>query len=100
MGFSNDNLKSTVFYTSFLVLPYLLCPSVAADAVLCTLPLGVLKQSIGTNPSAPNTVSFNPPLPQWKADAITRLGFGNLNKVSGGTHHRQVWWWCCSLYFS
>ncbi|MPC16723.1 Lysine-specific histone demethylase 1A [Portunus trituberculatus] len=55
--------------------------TIKADAVLCTLPLGVLKQSIGTNPSAPNTVSFNPPLPQWKADAITRLGFGNLNKV-------------------
>ncbi|XP_050729902.1 lysine-specific histone demethylase 1A-like isoform X2 [Eriocheir sinensis] len=52
-----------------------------ADAVLCTLPLGVLKQSCGTNANAPNTVTFNPPLPQWKADAINRLGFGNLNKV-------------------
>ncbi|XP_069958363.1 lysine-specific histone demethylase 1A isoform X2 [Cherax quadricarinatus] len=52
-----------------------------ADAVLCTLPLGVLKQSVGANPSAPHSVSFNPPLPQWKADAINRLGFGNLNKV-------------------
>lgn len=52
-----------------------------ADAVLCTLPLGVLKQSVSANPSTPHTVSFNPPLPQWKADAINRLGFGNLNKV-------------------
>ncbi|KAG0719619.1 Lysine-specific histone demethylase 1A [Chionoecetes opilio] len=54
--------------------------TIKADAVLCTLPLGVLKQSISPNP-APNTVTFNPPLPQWKGDAINRLGFGNLNKV-------------------
>ncbi|KAL1131632.1 hypothetical protein AAG570_011245, partial [Ranatra chinensis] len=40
-----------------------------ADVVLCTLPLGVLKQS------------FIPPLPEWKVAAIQRLGFGNLNKV-------------------
>lgn len=52
-----------------------------ADAVLCTLPLGVLKQSTGANQNAPNNVTFNPPLPQWKIDAINRLGFGNLNKV-------------------
>ena len=26
-------------------------------------------------------VSFNPPLPEWKTEAITRLGYGNLNKV-------------------
>ncbi|XP_026279739.2 lysine-specific histone demethylase 1A [Frankliniella occidentalis] len=56
--------------------------SYKADAVLCTLPLGVLKQS--TAPSAavlPNTVQFTPPLPEWKVAAIQRLGFGNLNKV-------------------
>lgn len=53
-----------------------------ADAVLCTLPLGVLKQSVAGGQSLPNTVVFNPPLPQWKIDAINRLGFGNLNKVS------------------
>ncbi|XP_068209692.1 lysine-specific histone demethylase 1A-like [Palaemon carinicauda] len=52
-----------------------------ADAVLCTLPLGVLKQSMCSNQSSPHTVTFNPPLPQWKVDAINRLGFGNLNKV-------------------
>ncbi|KAG7166233.1 Lysine-specific histone demethylase 1A-like [Homarus americanus] len=52
-----------------------------ADAVLCTLPLGVLKQSVCANQNAPHTVTFNPPLPQWKVDAINRLGFGNLNKV-------------------
>ncbi|XP_033219519.1 lysine-specific histone demethylase 1A [Belonocnema kinseyi] len=47
-----------------------------ADAVLVTLPLGVLKAS-----APPSAVSFNPPLPEWKTQAIQRLGFGNLNKV-------------------
>ncbi|XP_034015896.1 lysine-specific histone demethylase 1A isoform X2 [Thalassophryne amazonica] len=44
------------------------------DAVLCTLPLGVLKQQ-------PPAVQFVPPLPEWKMAAIQRMGFGNLNKV-------------------
>ena len=44
-----------------------------ADAVLVTLPLGVLKHS--------NSVQFHPPLPEWKTAAIQRMGFGNLNKV-------------------
>lgn len=48
-----------------------------ADAVLVTLPLGVLKAS-----APPSAVAFNPPLPDWKSQAIQRLGFGNLNKVS------------------
>jgi len=53
-----------------------------ADAVLCTLPLGVLKQAIAPNQTgAPNMISFNPPLPDWKTEAISRLGYGNLNKV-------------------
>lgn len=47
------------------------------DAVLVTLPLGVLKAS-----TPPSAVVFNPPLPDWKSQAIQRLGFGNLNKVS------------------
>ncbi|KAJ8683363.1 hypothetical protein QAD02_019155 [Eretmocerus hayati] len=46
------------------------------DAVLVTLPLGVLKDC-----SPPGGVAFNPPLPDWKSQAIQRLGFGNLNKV-------------------
>ncbi|KAF7547224.1 hypothetical protein G7046_g9069 [Stylonectria norvegica] len=45
---------------------------VDADAVVCTIPLGVLKQ---------NSVTFDPPLPSWKTDVIGRLGFGILNKV-------------------
>uniref|UniRef100_A0A8C7DTN0 Lysine-specific histone demethylase n=1 Tax=Oncorhynchus kisutch TaxID=8019 RepID=A0A8C7DTN0_ONCKI len=44
------------------------------DAVLCTLPLGVMKQQ-------PPAVQFVPPLPEWKTSAIQRMGFGNLNKV-------------------
>lgn len=48
-----------------------------ADAVLVTLPLGVLKAY-----SPPSGVAFHPPLPEWKTQAIHRLGFGNLNKVS------------------
>ncbi|XP_059613412.1 possible lysine-specific histone demethylase 1-like [Phlebotomus argentipes] len=53
-----------------------------ADLVLCTLTLGVLK--VATSPLSTkqaNTVRFDPPLPDWKQDAIQRLGFGNLNKV-------------------
>ncbi|KAL6868431.1 Sec1-like protein [Trichoderma novae-zelandiae] len=45
---------------------------VEADAVVCTIPLGVLKQG---------TIQFEPPLPTEKADAVRRLGFGILNKV-------------------
>ncbi|KAF4977258.1 hypothetical protein FZEAL_6198 [Fusarium zealandicum] len=45
---------------------------VDADAVVCTIPLGVLKQ---------NSIAFSPPLPSWKADVVERLGFGILNKV-------------------
>jgi len=52
-----------------------------ADCVLCTLPLGVLKQAVSSPSSAPNMVTFNPPLPDWKKEAIQRLGYGNLNKV-------------------
>lgn len=59
------------------------------DAVLCTLPLGVLKQitSVNANTSetektANNMVGFTPSLPEWKLSAIQRLGFGNLNKVA------------------
>lgn len=49
--------------------------SFKGDAVLVTLPLGVLK-------AMPETVIFQPPLPEWKTKAIERMGFGNLNKVS------------------
>lgn len=45
---------------------------VEADWVVCTVPLGVLKQG---------SIAFDPPLPPWKTAAIGRLGFGVLNKV-------------------
>lgn len=53
-----------------------------ADAVLCTLPLGVLKHSIESDtPNVPNTITFVPSLPEWKANAIKKVGYGLLNKV-------------------
>jgi len=42
------------------------------DAVIVTLPLGVLKA---------DAVQFWPPLPRAKREAIARLGMGNLTKV-------------------
>jgi lysine-specific histone demethylase 1 len=44
----------------------------SADTVISTIPLGVLKA---------NTVNFEPALPDWKCGAISRLGFGTLNKI-------------------
>ncbi|KAL8288573.1 hypothetical protein RB597_000612 [Gaeumannomyces tritici] len=45
---------------------------IEADYVVNSIPLGVLKHG---------DVEFDPPLPQWKTEAIDRLGFGVLNKV-------------------
>lgn len=46
--------------------------SFEADKVVFTAPLGVLKEQ---------SIHFEPPLPQWKRDAIRRMGFGLLNKL-------------------
>ena len=43
----------------------------SAQAAVVTLPLGVLKSG---------AVTFDPPLPGWKSDAIGRLNMGVLNK--------------------
>lgn len=51
------------------------------DAVICTLPLGVLKKSIDDDVTFTNKVTFEPPLPENKKLAIERLGFGTVNKV-------------------
>jgi len=45
---------------------------IEADAVLVSVPLGVLKAK---------SIAFNPPLPPWKRQAIERLGFGPIEKV-------------------
>ncbi|KAI5298423.1 hypothetical protein KEM55_003414, partial [Ascosphaera atra] len=45
---------------------------IRADKILVTAPLGVLKNG---------SIKFNPPLPDWKTDAIQSLGYGNMNKV-------------------
>ena len=45
---------------------------VQADAVLMTVPLGVLKKK---------SIKWVPSLPAWKREAIDRLGFGPVEKV-------------------
>ncbi|VDN32318.1 unnamed protein product, partial [Dibothriocephalus latus] len=69
--------------------------SYKAAAVICTFPLGVLKESARRQRDAAatrtppklqqalyaNAPLFNPPLPEWKLTAMERLGFGVLNKV-------------------
>ena len=47
--------------------------TLVAEVVVVTVPLGVLKH---------DACSFVPPLPAWKARAISRLGFGILDKVA------------------
>lgn len=77
-----------------------------ADAIICTLPLGVLKESnerSDKNDDKPkqkesvNIVRFDPPLPEWKQQAIERLGFGNLNKVVL-CFDRSFWDQECNLF--
>ena len=43
-----------------------------ADRIVLTAPLGILKEG---------SVTFDPPLPNWKLEPINRLGFGTLNKI-------------------
>lgn len=47
--------------------------SFVADAVILTVPIGVLKA---------NLIKFEPRLPEWKVDAISDLGVGNENKIA------------------
>lgn len=44
-----------------------------ADQVICTIPLGVLKYTADT--------LFQPPLPEYKRDAIEKLLFGTVDKI-------------------
>lgn len=86
---------------------------IKGDVVLCTLPLGVLRHSINffggqiiptaninfKTICAYNAVQFNPPLPEWKTEAVMRLGFGNLNKVVL-CFDRVFWDQACNLFGS
>jgi hypothetical protein len=44
-----------------------------ADHVICTIPLGVLKEKAAS--------LFSPSLPQYKLDSINRLLFGTVDKI-------------------
>lgn len=44
-----------------------------ADHVICTVPLGVLKENVNT--------LFEPPLPNYKLEAIDHLLFGTVDKI-------------------
>lgn len=77
-----------------------------ADAVLCTLPLGVLQDCIVPSQQAAadstkiensktaqkgyQPVIFSPPLPKWKTQSLNKLGCGNLNKII--LHFDKVFW--------
>ncbi|KAL5728787.1 spermine oxidase [Ranunculus cassubicifolius] len=50
--------------------------TMGADHVIVTVSLGVLKAGISKDSGM-----FNPPLPSFKTDAISRLGFGVVNKL-------------------
>ncbi|KAJ0263061.1 polyamine oxidase 5 [Hirschfeldia incana] len=52
---------------------------VSADHVIVTVSLGVLKAGIESNDSEGGL--FSPPLPEFKSDAIKRLGYGVVNKL-------------------
>lgn len=52
-----------------------------ADAVIITVPIGVLKA---------NLIKFEPELPQWKTSAISDLGVGNENKIA--LRFENVFW--------
>ncbi|VDN50881.1 unnamed protein product [Dracunculus medinensis] len=54
--------------------------SIFGDMCICTLPLGVLKDSIKNISGSPH---FEPALPVNKRKAIEQLGFGTINKVIG-----------------
>ncbi|CAF1242485.1 unnamed protein product [Adineta steineri] len=56
--------------------------------VLLTVPLGVLKAK---------EIEFIPQLPQWKLDAIDRIGYGFFEKVF--LVWEQAWWNSTNFYF-
>jgi len=61
-----------------------------ADAVVVTVPLGVLK-------AQPSPLSFEPPLSQAKLAAVRGLGFGRFSKFF--LYFNEVWWKSSVHYF-
>ncbi|CAF1013393.1 unnamed protein product [Adineta steineri] len=59
-----------------------------ADYVLITVPLGVLKSK---------QIEFYPSLPQWKLNAIDRIGFGHYEKIY--LLWNEPWWNFTNFYF-
>ncbi|KAL7599101.1 probable polyamine oxidase 5 [Lactuca sativa] len=57
--------------------------TMSADHVIVTVSLGVLKAGIADSDSDSNSgiFKFNPPLPSYKIEAISRLGYGVVNKL-------------------
>ncbi|MQL72676.1 hypothetical protein Taro_005011 [Colocasia esculenta] len=55
------------------------CTTMAADHVIVTVSLGVLKSAVRKDAAA--TGLFSPSLPPFKREVITRLGFGVVNKL-------------------
>ncbi|KAG9132660.1 hypothetical protein Leryth_016706 [Lithospermum erythrorhizon] len=53
--------------------------SICADHVILTVSLGVLKHGV-----LQDSCLFTPALPNWKIQAISRLGFGVVNKLFAG----------------
>ncbi|KAK1418611.1 hypothetical protein QVD17_27756 [Tagetes erecta] len=54
--------------------------SLSADHVIVTVSLGVLKAGIHDSDDL-GMLKFNPPLPDYKNEAISRLGYGVVNKL-------------------
>ncbi|CAL9162499.1 unnamed protein product [Musa hybrid cultivar] len=55
--------------------------AMAADHVIVTVSLGVLKAGLGKAGGDTSGVKFSPPLPAFKQEAIERLGFGVVDKL-------------------
>ena len=68
-------IRSQTFYYPMMQCLYM-------HSVVISVPLGVLKAE---------NISFIPPLPLRKVDAIHRLGMGLENRVA--LHFKKVSWW-------
>ncbi|KAK9071222.1 hypothetical protein SSX86_009790 [Deinandra increscens subsp. villosa] len=55
--------------------------SMSADHVVVTVSLGVLKAGIFNHNNDSGMFKFKPPLPNYKIEAISRLGYGVVNKL-------------------